>query len=104
MTEMTEKNDELILNKHQIPEPANKATRYIDPEKLDLVITPLVAFDTNNNRIGKGGGYYDRTFAFRRTTRKPLLVGVAYELQRLPRIEANTWDIRLDQIITDTSA
>ncbi|MCK4869662.1 MAG: 5-formyltetrahydrofolate cyclo-ligase [Gammaproteobacteria bacterium] len=96
-----EQNDQLVLNKYQIPEPANKARQHIEPEKLDLVIMPLVAFDSDNNRIGKGGGYYDRTFSFRRTTHIPSLVGIAYELQRLVKIEPNSWDIQLDQIITD---
>ena len=71
---------------------------------LDLVIAPLVAFDDRGVRLGMGGGYYDRTFAFRNihsSWRRPRLVGVAYALQQLPSIEAAAHDVRLDAVITE---
>ena len=82
---------ELAANRFSIPEPVEPARRRIDPLFLDLVLFPLVAFDRCGNRLGMGGGYYDRTFEAvrRRTTwRGPKRVGVAYELQNvntLPR-------------------
>jgi 5-formyltetrahydrofolate cyclo-ligase len=76
----------------------------IAARKLDLVLTPLVAFDKNCQRIGMGGGYYDRTFSFLRGRRhllKPKLVGLAFSCQEVPAIAANPWDIRLFSVITE---
>jgi 5-formyltetrahydrofolate cyclo-ligase len=76
----------------------------ISPRKLDIVITPLVAYDKNMNRVGMGGGCYDRTFAFlrnRRAYRHPKLIGVAFACQEVEKIDANAWDIPLFQVLTD---
>ena len=76
----------------------------IDARHLDLVLTPLVAFDDRGVRVGVGRGYYDRRFAFlRRRTRwrRPKLVGVAYELQRVPPLTANPWDVPLYGVVTE---
>jgi len=89
-------------NFYGIPEP--RPIELIDPRTLDLVLTPLVAFDGSGHRIGMGGGYYDRSFAFlrrRRYWRKPHLLGLAYELQKLPAIIPNDWDIPLDAVATE---
>jgi 5-formyltetrahydrofolate cyclo-ligase len=70
----------------------------IDARSLDLVLTPLVAFDDHGTRVGVGAGYYDRCFKFlreRRLWRKPKLVGCAYELQRRNWIARNPWDVPL---------
>jgi 5-formyltetrahydrofolate cyclo-ligase len=77
----------------------------IAAHKLDLVLLPLVAFDDNRQRIGMGGGYYDRTFSFlrgRRQLLKPKLVGLAFACQKVPEIVASPWDIRLYCIITES--
>lgn len=77
--------------------------QYIPAERLDLVITPLVAFDENRNRIGMGGGFYDRTFAFKQQQPTPTLLAVAFAVQGTERpIPVNDWDIRPDAIITET--
>ncbi len=71
---------------------------------LDLVFLPLVGFDARGMRLGMGGGYYDRTFAFRLTRqvwKKPLLVGFAYDLQRVPHLESAPHDVPLDMIVTE---
>lgn len=79
----------------------------IDARRLDLVLTPLVACDEAGTRIGVGRGYYDRCFAFLRERRawiRPKLAGVAYELQRLPIVQRQPWDIPLWGLITEKSA
>ncbi len=76
------------------------------PSMFDLVIVPVVAFDSDNHRIGMGGGYYDRTFSFlrhRKSFLKPKLVGVAFDCQKVDKIAPNPWDIRLFRIITQTA-
>ncbi len=79
-----------------------KCDNYVLAKELDLVITPLVAFDDNNNRIGMGGGFYDRAFSFKKIQQKPILVGVAFALQKTNTlITTNRWDICLDKVITE---
>ena len=78
---------------------------YIDARSLDLVLTPLVAFDDRGVRLGMGGGFYDRCFRFlrsRSTWWKPKLIGVGYERQHLPSIDAEAWDVRLWCAVTET--
>jgi 5-formyltetrahydrofolate cyclo-ligase len=97
------RNDMLERNRFGIPEPVKR--ELIKPCDLDLVLTPLVAFDPAGHRIGMGGGFYDRTFAFlhrRKHWRKPRLIGLAYELQKQSCIEPNKWDIPLNAIATET--
>ena len=92
-------------NKFHIREP-NASETSIDPTELDLVITPLVAFDGQRNRLGVGGGYYDRTFAFLNDVvtkdRRTLLVGLGYELQRIKKIDSKKHDVKLDAVVTET--
>ena len=93
---------ELEKNNFDLWEP--KRGFLIKPEQLDLVVTPTVAFDSYKNRIGMGGGYFDRCFSFlrhRKTWIRPKLVGVAFRCQEVEQITPNRWDIRLYRIITD---
>ena len=79
-------------------------TRIIDPRRLDLVLTPLVAFDDRGTRIGVGRGYYDRCFRFlsgRNAWQRPKLLGVAYELQHVPHLPAEPWDVPLWGAVTE---
>jgi 5-formyltetrahydrofolate cyclo-ligase len=81
-----------------------KLGRKLDARKLDLVLTPLVAFDENGVRIGVGRGYYDRCFRFLRNRshwRRPKLLGVAYELQRVAPLTPNAWDVPLWGVVTE---
>ncbi|PID64872.1 MAG: 5-formyltetrahydrofolate cyclo-ligase, partial [Gammaproteobacteria bacterium] len=98
-------DSKLIRDRLDIEIPAVCATKYLEASALDMVVTPLVAFDEQRNRIGMGGGFYDRTFAFKAEAKpfsKPQLIGVAFETQRLPvTITANPWDICPDAIITE---
>ncbi len=97
-------DQELSLNNYGIPEPDHIDKKFIGAEQCDLMFIPLVAFDSKCNRIGMGGGYYDKTLAFKKENKlknKPLLVGLAYEFQKIDTIEKNTWDVPMDAIITE---
>ena len=90
-------------NRFRLPEPDVDDTEMLSPNALDLVLAPLTVFDADGNRIGMGGGFYDRSFAFRKdpTVLRPVLIGVAHELQRVDHIEPKDWDVRLDLVVTD---
>jgi 5-formyltetrahydrofolate cyclo-ligase len=90
------------LNRLGIREP--QASRTIGARWLDLVLVPLVGFDAQGMRLGMGGGFYDRAFAYRRwrhAWRGPRLVGVAYAFQQLPRILPAQHDVHLDAVVTE---
>jgi 5-formyltetrahydrofolate cyclo-ligase len=97
-----DENDELHLNKYSIPEPVN-ISREIISTQLDMVITPLVAFDLNGYRLGAGGGYYDRTFEFlhNKNNKKPQIIGLAYSAQQAEIIPVDPWDILLNGVLTE---
>jgi len=91
-------------NRFGIPEPVFHGKQLISATHLDMVLTPLVAFDTQCNRIGMGGGYYDRTFEFLRHRKhwlSPKLVGVAYEFQKTTPLRAQSWDVPLKIVVTE---
>lgn len=96
-------HDSLITNRYGILEPICQPDNYIDPQHLDIVFTPLVAFDENCRRLGMGKGYYDRSFSFLKNNaiKKPVMLGIAYELQKLPVVPCDAWDIPLDAIATE---
>jgi 5-formyltetrahydrofolate cyclo-ligase len=76
----------------------------IAPDKIDLVVTPVVAFDRHRHRIGMGSGYFDRCFSFlkhRKHWLRPKLLGLAFECQRVGNITPNAWDIRLYKVVTE---
>jgi 5-formyltetrahydrofolate cyclo-ligase len=96
--------DHLCHNRFQIPEPAMHRHRLVMPWSLDMVFVPLVAFDRSGNRLGMGGGYYDRTFAFKHHRSHwtgPKLIGLAHEFQRVDQLPVQSWDIPLDSVITE---
>ena len=93
----------LLKKKFGLLEPDCSEAEWLAPDKLDLVLTPLVVFDDQCNRIGQGGGYYDRTFEFTRTSDRPALIGVAHESQREPALSPQIWDIPLHRVITEQS-
>lgn len=99
-----EPGEPMEFNRYGIAEPERR--RLIKPCDLDLVFTPLVAFDSRGHRLGMGAAYYDRSFAFlgRRTRLyKPKLVGLAYEFQKQASLDVNNWDIPLDAVITEST-
>lgn len=99
-----EKNTRLELNRYGIPEPVTSRRHHRQPQQLDLVLTPLVAFDEQGNRLGMGGGYYDRSFAFLRRRQhwcKPRMLGVAHDFQRVGKLPRQPWDVPLHGVFTD---
>ena len=89
-----------------IEEPQEHSTKLhtINANALDIIFMPLLGFDTQGRRLGMGGGYYDRALAFKRSLKsikKPYLIGLAYEAQRLEEIKSEPWDVPLDAIITE---
>jgi 5-formyltetrahydrofolate cyclo-ligase len=98
------KGDALVPNQFNIPEPSVAAER-IAAVQLDLVVAPLVAFDAAGHRLGTGGGYYDRTFAFMQaqTQQKPVILGLAFALQQAKTLPSEAWDIQLNAILTEQS-
>ncbi len=97
-------DSKMQINRYGIPEPVYHGRDLIPATHLDLVITPLVAFDQQCHRIGMGGGYYDRSFNFLRFRQhwdKPRMIGIAYEFQKVPNIHPQTWDVPLQLVITE---
>ena len=90
----------LTRNRFGIEEPAPGAP-WLNTRALDLVLAPLVAFDEQGNRLGMGGGFYDRHFGRLPERLRPLLVGVAHEVQRADTLPAAPWDVPLDGILTE---
>lgn len=95
---------ELAPNRFGIPEPVCVPARLVPPTSLDLVLVPLLGFDRRGNRLGTGGGYYDRTFAFLAGVERParpLLVGIGYAFQEVDALAPQAWDVRMDFIATE---
>lgn len=97
--------DPLKPNRYGIPEPARPAKTRVRAWELDLILAPLVAFDSCGTRLGMGGGYYDRSLGFlnhRRHWRRPRFYGLAYNFQMIPRLDSAAWDVPMDGCITDS--
>ncbi len=97
-----ERHTPMQPNRYGIPEPVD--ARPLRARQLDLLVMPLVGFDHQGYRLGMGGGYYDATLAYmqhRRSWRKPRLVGIAYECQRVERLPHDPWDMPLDAVLTE---
>ncbi|OUS26506.1 5-formyltetrahydrofolate cyclo-ligase [Gammaproteobacteria bacterium 45_16_T64] len=100
-----EKGQPLANNRFGIPEPVSAYDTRIPAWTLDLVLTPLVGFDASGNRIGMGGGFYDRTFEFiqhNTRPRSPYMLGIAHECQKTEGLITESWDIPMNGIITDS--
>ena len=89
-------NDPLIINKFGIPEPISNKIIY-----PDVLLVPLVAFDSKFNRLGYGGGFYDRYLKRIKKIKNILTIGLAYSFQEVKSIPINNYDIKLDFIITE---
>lgn len=99
-----EQNTIMHSNKYGIIEPKLSITLVRPINRLNIIIAPLVAFDEQANRLGMGGGYYDRTLMPIFTLPKanqPIILGVAHECQKTDIMDVQSWDIPMTKIITD---
>ena len=86
----------LVVNKYGIPEPISDKIKY-----PDILLVPIVAYDKALNRIGYGGGFYDRYLEKITKIKKVITVGLAYSFQKVKKIPINKYDMKLDFIITE---
>ncbi|MGF6490836.1 5-formyltetrahydrofolate cyclo-ligase [Pseudomonas frederiksbergensis] len=96
--------EKLKPNRFRIPEPRHNIARQRKVWTLDLVLLPLVGFDDVGGRLGMGGGFYDRSLAYlarRKNWRKPTLLGLAHECQKVQRLAQASWDVPLQGTVTD---
>lgn len=92
----------LVTNRYGIPEPDVADSALIDATDMTMVVVPGVAFDRDGNRLGMGGGWYDRSFSFRQSRHAPpWLIGAAFAIQQVDAIAIQDWDVRLDAICTE---
>jgi 5-formyltetrahydrofolate cyclo-ligase len=105
----------LAANRYGIPEPADTG-KALPAQAMALIVLPLVGFDACGHRLGMGGGWYDRTLAFRGALSDgarngasggtpappPWLVGAAFDAQRVDALRPEAWDIALDAVCTET--
>ena len=97
----TNKNTKYSKNQFGIKEPmGNKDHATKD---IDLILVPLVAFDIEGNRIGMGGGYYDKKFQdLGHDDKKPILIGIAFNCQQFKKIQSDKWDVSLRHVFTES--
>lgn len=94
----------LRSNRFGIAEPVFRPARQRKIWTLDLVLMPLVGFDAFGGRLGMGGGFYDRSLAYRKVRKKchkPTLLGLAHECQKVDRLPLESWDVSLQATVTD---
>lgn len=97
----------MVRNIYGIKEPKLIPAKRRAAWSLQLVLLPLVAFDPLGNRMGMGGGYYDRTFSFKNQPhglRGPDLIGLAHEIQKVEKLPVEGWDIPLSSIVTNSQS
>ena len=96
-------NTKLKPNRYGILEPSLDEGKTVFARSLDVLFMPLVGFDRQGNRIGMGGGYYDRALAFMKEQENPslTLVGLAHSIQEVSQISSQSWDIPLHLIATE---
>lgn len=97
-----EKNSPMTVNRYGILEPKLNCSQVCPVEYLDVLCTPLVAFDLQGNRLGMGGGFYDRTLAkyYREKRSKPEIIGLAHNCQQFDLLPIESWDVPLKTIVT----
>ena len=98
-------DSKFLRNRYGIPEPIIEKAQFFRPLDIDVVLMPLVAFDTTGNRVGMGAGFYDRSFRsmrLRRQWSRPHLVGLAYDFQKTTQLKASSWDVPMQNVVTET--
>ncbi len=94
--------DDLATNQYGIPEPTLGPSSCLRPDELNAVLVPMLGFTRQGQRLGMGGGYYDASFAFRKSNpAPPLLIGVGFACQQLDTLDAQAWDVNMDAIATE---
>lgn len=94
--------DDLGSNRYGIPEPMLDWDACLLPEAMQAMILPVLGFTRQGLRLGMGGGYYDASFAFRKSSAAPpLLIGAGYAFQEIETLEAQPWDVAMDAVATD---
>ncbi|MBV2128758.1 5-formyltetrahydrofolate cyclo-ligase [Arsukibacterium indicum] len=91
---------ELKPNRFGIPEPRLNCANLMPVAGLDIIFTPLVAFDAKGNRLGMGGGFYDRTLSQLPANSPCQVIGLAHNCQQVDQIPTESWDVPLQQLIT----
>ena len=89
-------NDPLIINRFGIPEPISNKI-----EHPNILLVPLVAYDKDLNRLGYGGGFYDRYIKKIKKKKDVITIGFAYSFQKIKQIKINKHDIKLDFVLTN---
>ena len=89
-------NDPLKINKFGIPEPISSKKFY-----PDILLVPLVGYDNDYNRLGYGGGFYDRYIEKIEKIKKVIKIGLAFSCQKIKNIPLNQYDKKLDFIVTE---
>lgn len=93
-------------NKYGIAEPAQDEKYSRPAREMGTILMPLLGFDTKGNRLGMGGGYYDRTLEFILDHAfgqpRPFLLGLAYDAQEVKALDRNPWDVPLDAVLTES--
>ncbi|WP_258808421.1 5-formyltetrahydrofolate cyclo-ligase [Pseudidiomarina sp. CB1] len=99
-----DEHSEWCHNNYGIPEPKLQCQRVVPLQQLNVLLVPLVGFDAQGNRMGMGGGFYDRTLAGWRAGLYPNLqpIGLAYDCQFVERLPCEAWDVPLPRVITPT--
>lgn len=93
-----------VKNRFGIDEPVS--TQILNANRLNILFMPLVGFDQFKNRIGMGGGFYDRTLSFKKRQqnyKNPKLYGLAFDCQEVAKLNTEPWDVPLDAVVTPTT-
>ena len=95
----------LLRSKLGMLEPSPDCSQVCPLAQLDIIFTPLVAFDLSGNRLGMGGGFYDRTleYHYKQERPTPAMIGIAHDCQKVDDVPLEPWDIPLREIITPSS-
>lgn len=97
-------NSKMKNNRFGIEEPDVHPSTWLNASQMGLILLPLVAFDVQGNRLGMGGGFYDRSLNFKRyqpQSSRPYLIGLAHECQQVEILPCESWDVPLNTVATE---